>query len=398
MSLTLTEQKKIEKEQHELLYYNIEVLTMEFPTSENFNKCLKKDMFTKNNKTAFQQVIHFLLNIYDPTLFKQKIQWPVLDIKMETEFRNEVMKYCNELATTNKDSGIPLLMLSHVISPGGHKFVNFMYKLSQFVLFDHLQKDQDTADEMILNMTIDNDPQIGARQLSNLNKLVDYNTYNLAITQAEFHEKFNAVKQNFEEIAKNKEIIDNANLDIKYQLREIHQKVISELKTSGAPTLESLNNKVEIQLQNLSLKEEMFNKCAKLVDVINSNCNVLRYEKYSGTSDNSINLVEYLESLYNNLSEKKHIAQVNYSMSDFANELNLLDGCIDTLQEYYGKYELLDMELINFSNYLEEKISELENETIFNENPELREKIRRVFVNEMEPFVNIETCIKKNKY
>lgn len=148
--MALKARRECEAKVHEQVYSNIYLLTFAYPTSENLEKILSKDMFVKNNKTAFQQVTYFLLTVLNPEVVKQKLpSWPPLEPRIETQFRNEVMKYVNELNTIYEDANIPVLMTSHLISPGGFKFAKFMLKLSQLVVLVHLRRDPSIKQDVL---------------------------------------------------------------------------------------------------------------------------------------------------------------------------------------------------------------------------------------------------------
>lgn len=143
LELSLKARREQELKIHEQLYSNIQLLTLVYPQSEECKRVFVKDMFVKNNKAAFQQIVYYLLNILDPEATKTKIPWPLLDSKREAQFRNFVIKRINELNSHFDFANIPLLMTSHLISPGGYRFAKFILKLSQLVMSVHLQKDSD---------------------------------------------------------------------------------------------------------------------------------------------------------------------------------------------------------------------------------------------------------------
>lgn len=126
---------------HEHLFNNIYLLRQFYSTSTDFNRVFKKDMFVKNNKTAFFEVVHYLLTILNPEQSKEKLtMWPPYDSRRENKFRTEVLTYVNELNILYEYAYIPHIMQSHLICPGGYKFTKFMLKLSELVVFEHLRK------------------------------------------------------------------------------------------------------------------------------------------------------------------------------------------------------------------------------------------------------------------
>lgn len=139
---SMKEHKKLEERVNSALYDNVTLLTLQYPTTKEFIKIFKKDMFLKPNKEAFQEVYYFLLKTLDPNSIQKFIpSWPILNKTMETSFRNEVYNYLNQLNQTYKDSGFPTILKSHLMLPGGFKFAHYTFLLSQFVLEQHLHKD-----------------------------------------------------------------------------------------------------------------------------------------------------------------------------------------------------------------------------------------------------------------
>lgn len=133
--------KEIEQKVHENLYNNLALLTAFYPTNKEFDAVFRKDMFVKNNKGAFFEVIYYLLNILNPDLTKHKLlSWPPYDIKKEAKFRTELLSYINELNQIYENADIPACQASSLISPGGFRFAKFMFKVSQLVLYEHLKK------------------------------------------------------------------------------------------------------------------------------------------------------------------------------------------------------------------------------------------------------------------
>lgn len=126
---------------HKQLHYNIYSLTLIYSPSEDFKRVFMKNMFAKSNKAAFQQVVYYLLNILDSEAVKKNITpLPLYTPNLEAQFRGEVMKFINDLSSRYEYANIPVLLKSHLMSPGGFKFAKFILKLSQLVISIHLQK------------------------------------------------------------------------------------------------------------------------------------------------------------------------------------------------------------------------------------------------------------------
>ncbi|KAF5307203.1 hypothetical protein FQR65_LT00719 [Abscondita terminalis] len=149
--MALKIQREIDMKLHEGFHKNVSILTLLYPPCEAFEQVFKQGMFIKNNKTGSQQVIYYLIEILDKPNLKQIIKtWPLHDPRTEYEFRKEVLKYVNEINSFYEDADIPKLTTSHLITPGGSKFIRFMFKLSQFVLFLHIQRNPDIYPNLLL--------------------------------------------------------------------------------------------------------------------------------------------------------------------------------------------------------------------------------------------------------
>ncbi|XP_065170749.1 HAUS augmin-like complex subunit 6 [Atheta coriaria] len=138
----IQEQKSIDQRTHMQLFNYMVLLKHLYPTTEAFDSVCKPDMFVKNNKAAFQHVIYYLFKILNPAIIKKKISnWPILDIKMEAQFRKEVMTYINELKTIYPNYEIPTIVASQLINPGGLKFVNLMLDITQLVVTEAIKRE-----------------------------------------------------------------------------------------------------------------------------------------------------------------------------------------------------------------------------------------------------------------
>lgn len=126
---------------HAQLHANIHALTLLYPPDDEFKRVFQKDMFSKNNKAAFQQIVYYLLHLLEPETIKVKVpSWPIYTPKQEAQFRTEIMKYINELHVLYEYGNVPTIMASHLISPGGYRFAKFVLKLTQLVMSVVLQR------------------------------------------------------------------------------------------------------------------------------------------------------------------------------------------------------------------------------------------------------------------
>lgn len=126
---------------HDDLYSNTHILMLVYRPSLELKNVFKKDMFVKANKHAFHQVVYYLLGIIDPEKLRKKIRmWPILETRLEAQFRTEIIDYINELSVLHKGFDIPVINKSHIVVPGGFKFTRLMFKLSNLALSQHIQR------------------------------------------------------------------------------------------------------------------------------------------------------------------------------------------------------------------------------------------------------------------
>ena len=86
-----------------------------------------KDLISVLSSSFVKSFLGLGINKKAKELLKQKVPtWPLYDVRSENEFRNEVMKYVNELNTIHEDANIPNIATSHLITPGGFKFIKFI--------------------------------------------------------------------------------------------------------------------------------------------------------------------------------------------------------------------------------------------------------------------------------
>lgn len=156
--MSLKERKAHEDMLHQKFHEIMQTLIRSYPPSKGFMEVFKLNMFKKNNKAGFQQVVHYLMNILDYDLVQQKPSLSLpLDPRSEIEFRNEVMKYIKNLSLSYKDIEIPPLVTSHLISPGGFKFISFIFKFSQLVLYENVKRNSSKDSAVLLPLKVSND-------------------------------------------------------------------------------------------------------------------------------------------------------------------------------------------------------------------------------------------------
>lgn len=98
-------------------------------------------MFDKPNTAGFLHVSHYLSIVYDATLFKQIVRWPILCKRDEVTYRIEMKNFLSILSRDNPDINFPPILMSHLIQSGGTKFLIIMWKLSQVALRTYIKRE-----------------------------------------------------------------------------------------------------------------------------------------------------------------------------------------------------------------------------------------------------------------
>lgn len=287
--------KEVENKIHEEMFNNIYLLKCTYKTSQEFDKVFKKDMFVKNNKTAFYEVVYYLLDILNPDLTKKKLtSWPPFEIKRDNKFRGELLKYINELNSIYKYANIPPIMSSHLISPGGFKIIKFLLKLSQLVIFEHLKK---TNAGLLLYCPIPNkDPNITEGTLNNINKL----TLEVETRTKEKVEKFQEYQNDQKNVAKM--LVDKrAELDKHISIAKKELTTAEEdfyKKYTLYPSMSSLKESfktIKQQWNNISRINDIFLECKSLLLYLSGNNLVVKhtFDDQNSTEEKELNLSEF---------------------------------------------------------------------------------------------------------
>ncbi|KAJ8977582.1 hypothetical protein NQ317_008415 [Molorchus minor] len=275
----LKQYKENESRIHEQLYDNVFLLSHFYPTSKELNAVFKKDMFIKNNKTAFFEVIYYLLTTLNTELTKQRITtWPPYEIKRENKFRAEVLKYINELNTLYDNADIPHIMSSHLISPGGLKFAKFMLKLSQLVVYEHLKK-MEPLDVLYCPKPSKN-IMLTKANIGNLKKKT-------ALIENGTRELLNKFDNNHFQLNEEALKIDTKLNELNDKIRLARQKntVIREEFNKAYPSypsFESLNEKLhqlKTEWEHLQEIQNIFFECDQLITYLSSSASVLEHYK-----------------------------------------------------------------------------------------------------------------------
>ncbi|EEZ97959.1 uncharacterized protein LOC103315197 [Tribolium castaneum] len=271
---------------HEKLFANIKQLTYVYPPTQDFHEVFREDMFKKNNKAAFQQVTNYLFNVLSPELTREKLKsWPPYDTKGEREFRQEVVAFVDYLNENYKAANIPKLMPSLFVSPGGIKVAKFMFKLSTFVLHEHLKKNMKEG-KLLSPIRPCKNPAVNAIIIENLNRTTSVIKKRTSETATNFH-KFSA-----EAFAEAQRIVEQVERIKRQEMAEVTKALDEEKKKNlESIDLEKLQGKMA-QMENI---KSMCERANELLDVI-MNDNQLELDK-ENTPD--LDLLQ----LFNDLNE-----------------------------------------------------------------------------------------------
>lgn len=355
---------------HEHLYTNLYLLSQFYPTSADFNRIFKKDMFMKNNKAAFFEVVYYLLYILDPERTRQKLtMWPPFDIKREIKFRAEVLNYINELNVLYDYTEIPQIMQSHLICPGGYKFTKFMFKLSELVIFEHLQKYNMV--ELYCPTPHTNysfHTTYCENQTATINSIVNdkielFNKYYF-----EGQNKAKRIDDNLSEI--NKNILNEKTKNIKAK----EQFNINYPLYPSLQSLQEKNESLKMEWSNLQPVHDLFKSCGGLIKHLSSNNLILEHKKEEFRVPNEIthiiknieelDLIEYFQGL-NILLEHRALDLPNITTS-------AIDRNIPKLNQMITKYVKLAEVFTEKKQQIQTTLSELlENIEAFEETPEI---------------------------
>ncbi|XP_068090489.1 HAUS augmin-like complex subunit 6 isoform X2 [Hyperolius riggenbachi] len=107
-------------------------------------------MFDKPNKDAFYVVFHFLFSKLNSVQCKEVFRhcWPPLDKKKDAEFRKAACEWLRKISE-DAGSGLPQVVASIFLSPGGPKFVQLSYHFARYVMLQHIKRDVDGTNAYI---------------------------------------------------------------------------------------------------------------------------------------------------------------------------------------------------------------------------------------------------------
>ncbi|XP_063903516.1 augmin complex subunit dgt6 [Zophobas morio] len=328
--------KQLEHKLHDNLYTNIKLLTHFYPTTKSFDEVFKKNMFVKSNKAAFQHVVYYLFTILSPELTKEKITWPLYDVKLESAFRTEVIAFINHINAEYPHANIPNLMASHLMSPGGYKFAKFMLKLSKLVMYEHLRKNEG-VEEMLgpvrphKNSSVTN---IVTRNVKARTLLVEKEVEKI---MDGFHATCEKAARDAEDLVKEQDKVEAELRTVSKRLKEKKKQMVDRSMVEGLVTSVEIND----EMAALERMKKLSEKCAELLVFLSSDKPVLEFKKDDLMMLDSVNKTTSdeisLHHLFNSLNVT--VANKSLDMPIFSvKELDDMDKLIDDLSEKYLQF------------------------------------------------------------
>ncbi|KAK9884931.1 hypothetical protein WA026_009168 [Henosepilachna vigintioctopunctata] len=314
----------MERELHERLYSHLKLLNIIHPPSEDYKAIFKKDMFVRSNKSAFFHVVHYLLHILNPEKAKKKLlTWPTCNVKeRENKFRGEVLELLNELNIIYEDANLPVMMSSHLLAPGGYRFTNFMYRLTELVIYEDLERVY--PDEIFSRPKPCKNEDFNNKMHENLQKINENINY-------EINSKIDTFDKKFKLFEKEAESISAQSIAVDAEMREIQKNIEKQL------------SRIDMELNNEHILEkfEALQNKSKIVDKINdiyTECkNLLSHLIDINKSGEILNIVESLQEL--NISLRRRLSELPiYSVAEL--ELDL-----EQITQKRNELELIDRQL-----------------------------------------------------
>uniref|UniRef100_A0A2C9M7U9 HAUS augmin-like complex subunit 6 N-terminal domain-containing protein n=1 Tax=Biomphalaria glabrata TaxID=6526 RepID=A0A2C9M7U9_BIOGL len=138
-----------------LFFTNLHLLGLDIIDMEAKYKIpFKEDMFTLPNKAGSEAILHFLFHRLNPSLAKEQFRdcWPLVDKNSEHQFR----KVCNNWLTQIQEESVanlPRINTSLFLTPGGRKFIQFVYSFSTYVLMQVMKTEQGWVNQVVYPST-----------------------------------------------------------------------------------------------------------------------------------------------------------------------------------------------------------------------------------------------------
>lgn len=358
--MALRAQKELEQKLHDEFYKNVHTLTLIHPSSKEFNSVFKKDMFVKNNKVGFQHVVYYLLSILDSAKLKQKVPtWPPHDIRSENQFRNDVMKYINELSTIYVDADIPQIATSHLISPGGFKFIKFMFKLSQLVLREVIKNRPHMATGVLLPIKPSKQEVVTTENIKKLRTITNKINTDSGQLKEDLDKQFNEAKMEAEDIIGKQQ-------ETSQRIKQLQQKLHSLKMESGDDLSlqdeENIKLALEAKLNSLEELKNNFDKCKSLMSYLRNGEATFEYDKdlklpldvshivrFDG---DDLDLCSLLEA-YNVLIDHKRLEIKPLNEEDVIKQTERFADLNDQFSFLIQDMEKLHSELVNFHGKLQ---------------------------------------------
>ncbi|XP_028144767.2 uncharacterized protein LOC114338378 [Diabrotica virgifera virgifera] len=301
--------RNLEAKLHEELYNNLYLLTRVYETHSEFDRVFKRDMFVKKNKAAFYEVVYYLLDALNRELTKEKLKsWRPYDIKGETKFRSELLKYINELNNHYTHANIPPIMASHLISPGGFKFITFMLKLSQLVIFEYLQNNSRAL--LLYCLTPSSNATVRKAQFDNIKRITSEVKLRTNTATKKFQEDTNKQKNVADSLVKSLTDLDKSISTAKKVQLAAEEEIFN--KYTVYPSINSLEDKIaslNSLWSSLSNVHSVLEDCKSIHEYLASNDLVLHHTANSQKTPNcqkeqKLNLPEFLTTVATLLNSK----------------------------------------------------------------------------------------------
>lgn len=358
--MALKARREREAKLHDELYENIYLITLVYPPAENeFHKVFKSDMFVKNNKSAFQHVVYYLLSVLDRNTLKQRVpSWPPLDPRMESQFRHEIMRYINDLNALYEDANIPTVMISHLVSPGGYKFARFVLKLSHLVLRVTLQGDPVICDDLL--------HPLKPNKMSLLTKL---SITNLKLKTEQINSDTHKVKSECEEYVSNAfleaaditqdiAISQNNLVDLKEELAD--RKFSIEKEDASDKKLKDLHTKLEcitVIVEKCCEVKKQLTYILQGETVLSYNADDIISVEHCFKNGENIDLIRFFKAV--NVYLKTVPIKTPHVTSTFLNSaLDMYSRINDILIDFNKKYQDILEELLKLSSVIDNNFSD----------------------------------------
>lgn len=338
--MALKTQKLLEIQVNETIHKNISVLTYFYPPHKDFWDVFKKDMFVKNNKSAFIHVVYYLLHVLNPDVIKENIpSWPVLDVSYERQFRLEVMKYLNKLNDIYENANMPSIMASQLVSPGGLRFAKYILKLSILVMRQSLLDDVDLNRKMLVRNNVHKNGSKTEKHIKKIEVLTLHINQGTKKTTLDFHNNYMKLKDKADIIIKKLK-------DIKIKVPSLQQKLKDLKSQEDSDASLIFDEKFNLLMENLSKVKtrcDELTKCKDLLDYLTKGELVLQNE-----SSQELDLMVLFEK-FNMQMEKRCLEMENLTDLQLDSYMEKFTNCNELLSQIKSNMDDVHKEWINLS-------------------------------------------------